>query len=71
VLLDMTMPRMDGGSCLAELRQIDPSVPVIMSSGFNEQDIVSRLAGEGPAGFIQKPYTSGELLPKIRESLGE
>jgi two-component system cell cycle sensor histidine kinase/response regulator CckA len=71
VLLDMTMPRMDGESCLRELRQIDPGVRVIMTSGFNEQDIVGRFVGEGPAGFVQKPFTRGELLPKIRESLGE
>ena len=71
VLLDMTMPRMDGESCLRELRQLDPGVRVILTSGFNEQDIAGRFVGEGPAGFVQKPFTSGELLPKIRESLGE
>ncbi|MBN1611880.1 MAG: response regulator [Polyangiaceae bacterium] len=71
VVLDMTMPRMDGESCLKELRRLDPGVRVIMTSGYNEQDIVTRLVDQGPAGFLQKPFTSGDLLPKIRESLGE
>ena len=49
----------------------NPDVKVIMTSGYNEQDIISRFVGKGLAGFVQKPYTSGDLLPKIRETLGE
>jgi len=71
VILDLTMPHFDGESCFRELRQLKPSVQVILSSGYNEQDIVNRFAGKGLAGFIQKPYTSEELLTKIREVLGK
>ncbi len=70
VILDLTMPHFDGEACYRELRQIKPGVKVILSSGYNEQDIVSRFAGKGLAGFVQKPYTTEELLQKIREALG-
>jgi PAS domain S-box-containing protein len=70
VILDLTMPHLDGEACYRELRQIRPDVRVILSSGYNEQDVVNRFAGKGLAGFVQKPYTSEELLAKVREALG-
>ena len=66
VLLDLTMPRMDGEETLRELRLLDPQVRVVMSSGYTETDIASRLADEAPAGFLQKPYTLTELRDKLR-----
>jgi DNA-binding response OmpR family regulator len=70
VILDLTMPHMDGEACYRELRKIQPNVRVILSSGYNEQDVVNRFAGKGLAGFVQKPYTSAELLARVREALG-
>lgn len=70
VILDMTMPHLDGEACFRELRRLDPGVKVIITSGYNEQDIIGRFIGKGLAGFVQKPYTGAELLPKINESLG-
>ncbi|MDX8396441.1 MAG: PAS domain S-box protein [Mariprofundaceae bacterium] len=61
VLLDMTMPRMNGEDCFSELRALKPDVSVILSSGYNEQDATSRFAGKGLAGFIQKPYSPQQL----------
>ena len=69
VVLDLTMPHLDGEACYRELRQIQPDVKVILSSGYNEQDVVNRFAGKGLAGFVQKPYTSQDLLAKIGEAL--
>ena len=71
VILDMTMPHLDGEACFRELRRVDPSVKVIMTSGYNEQDIISRFVGKGLAGFVQKPYQANDLLPMIRKALGE
>jgi PAS domain S-box-containing protein len=71
VILDLTMPDLDGEACFRELRQLKPAVRVILSSGYNEQDVVNRFAGKGLAGFVQKPYTTEELLSKIREALGK
>jgi two-component system, cell cycle sensor histidine kinase and response regulator CckA len=71
VILDLTMPHFDGEGCYLELRKLKPGVKVILSSGYDEQAIVSRFAGRGLAGFVQKPYTSGELLARIREALAK
>ena len=65
VLLDLTMPHMNGEEAYRELRQIDPDVRVILASGYSENDIVSRFAGKGLAGCLQKPYT----LTKLRSLL--
>jgi len=69
VLLDMTMPRMGGEEAFKEMRRIDPGVPVILSSGYNEQDAVNRFTGRGLAGFIQKPYRVRALAQKVREAI--
>ncbi len=61
VILDLTMPRMDGEECYRSLRRIRPDIAVIISSGYNEQDLVDRFAGKGLAGFIQKPYKTAKL----------
>ena len=65
VVLDLTMPRMDGEEAFRELRRLRGDVCVILSSGYNEQEVVNRFAGKGLAGFIQKPYN----LAKLRETL--
>jgi two-component system, cell cycle sensor histidine kinase and response regulator CckA len=61
VLLDLTMPHLDGEQCFRELRRLDPQVKVIMSSGYNEHDVTSRFLGKGLGGFIQKPYKFSDL----------
>jgi signal transduction histidine kinase/ActR/RegA family two-component response regulator len=61
VLLDLTMPVMDGEETLRELRALDPRVRVILSSGYNELEVVQRFAGQGLAGFVQKPYRLADL----------
>ncbi|RLL54062.1 PAS domain S-box protein [Mariprofundus sp. EBB-1] len=69
VLLDMTMPNMDGKTAFQEMRKIDPEAKVILSSGYNEQEATSHFAGKGLAGFIQKPYQLGHLRQKLFEIL--
>jgi two-component system cell cycle sensor histidine kinase/response regulator CckA len=69
VILDLTMPHFDGEGCFCELRKLKAGVRVLLSSGYSEQETVTRFEGQGLAGFVQKPYTTGELLAKIREAL--
>jgi PAS domain S-box-containing protein len=69
VLLDLTMPHMDGEQAFRELRLLDPGVRVVMSSGYTESDIAPRFTGEGLVGFLQKPYTQAELRETIRAAL--
>jgi PAS domain S-box-containing protein len=71
VVLDMTMPHLDGEACFRELRRVDPNVKVVMTSGYNEQDVINRFVGKGLAGFVQKPYSASDLLSKVEEVLRE
>lgn len=65
VLMDLTMPRMDGAEAFDELRRLNPDVPVVLASGYAEDDVSSRFEGKRPSGIIRKPYT----LARLRESL--
>ncbi len=69
VLLDMMMPVMDGKETLSLLRRITPDLPVVMSSGFNEQEAISRLAGRGVTAFLQKPYKPSDMETAVRSAL--
>ncbi len=70
VVLDVTMPRMGGEEAFHELRRIRADVPVILSSGFSEQEATSRFAGKGLAGFLEKPFSPQTLLDKIHDTIG-
>jgi len=68
-IVDLTMPRMDGESCFRELRRLSPALKVLLTSGYNEQEVVERFAGDNPAGFVQKPFTPDTLIPCVRAAL--
>jgi PAS domain S-box-containing protein len=65
VVLDMTMPRMGGEETYRQLRALNPDLPVILSSGFGEQEAIEQYLAEGLAGFLQKPYHVAELLSMV------
>ncbi len=66
IVLDLTMPRMDGETCFRELQRLSPGVKVLLSSGYTETEVVSRFGGKGLAGFVQKPYRAADLLATVR-----
>ena len=68
VLLDLTMPKMDGEETFRELRRLDPKVRVVMTSGYTEYDVATRFVGQGLSGFIQKPYTSASLQACLQKT---
>ncbi|HEX9009978.1 MAG TPA: transporter substrate-binding domain-containing protein [Holophagaceae bacterium] len=69
VLMDLTMPHMDGREAFQHLRRIRPGIPVILSSGYNEQESIQQFLGRGLAGFLQKPYTLQALERTVQEAL--
>ena len=69
VLLDLTMPGLDGSEVLARLREMKPNVKVILSSGFDANDASARLGVNRPSGFLRKPYSPAELIRAFREIL--
>jgi PAS domain S-box-containing protein len=66
VIMDLTMPKMDGEQCFRELRQLKADVKVIMSSGYSEQEVSEKFIGKGLTGFVQKPYKLSALRDAIR-----
>lgn len=70
VLLDMTMPHMDGEETCHELFRIRKDVRVIIASGYSEQEIAKRFTDHQLAGFIEKPYEATTLMAKLRDALG-
>ncbi len=69
VLLDMTMPVMSGEETLKHLKAIRPDLPVILSSGYSEVEATRRLADQGLAGFVQKPYAASQLAEQVKMAL--
>jgi PAS domain S-box-containing protein len=69
VLLDIIMPGLDGQEVLVEFRKINPDVPVILSSGYSEEEMFSQYTSIKKEKFIHKPYRMIELKNKIKEVL--
>ena len=69
VILDFTLPIMDGSEVFDALRKITPNVAVMLSSGFAEQDKVRAMLSQGLRGFLPKPYTQEKLLAQVRSTL--
>ena len=65
VLLDLTMPRKSGLDVLKELRSHSVKTPVLMMSGYSEQDVSAQASGIGACAFIQKPFSPDELMSSI------
>ncbi|MGI8438302.1 MAG: response regulator, partial [Chthoniobacterales bacterium] len=69
VILDFFLPVMDGDAVFEELRSINPSIDVVLSSGFAEQSKIGAMLAQGLRGFIPKPYTREKLLEQVRSTL--
>jgi two-component system, cell cycle sensor histidine kinase and response regulator CckA len=71
VILDLTMPRQSGQEVLLELRRMDPTVKVIVSSGHHNGRIIKELRNVNKVEFIPKPYRPNELARKVRNVLDQ
>ena len=69
VLLDLTMPHMDGEQVFRALQAADPSVPVVLMSGYSELEVADRFAGLGLAGYLQKPFSLATLREKLSRAI--
>jgi len=69
VLLDLTMPQLDGVAAFAELQRVRSDVKVILSSGYSQEEATRRFQGRGLAGFIQKPYEVQSLRDVLERVL--
>jgi len=69
VLLDLTMPKMDGFRAFQEMRRLRPDIRVILCSGYSEEKATEQFVHSGLNGFIKKPFQIDELQKKISETL--
>jgi CheY-like chemotaxis protein len=69
VILDLTMPDLNGEEVLREIREVDAELPVILSTGFAERDVRALLGGEKNVELLQKPYELRELVGVVRRML--
>ena len=69
VILDLIMPGGGGKKCLQDLRQVNPNVKVLMTSGYSSSRQTDELTLAGASGFIHKPYRPEDLLLNIRQIL--
>jgi DNA-binding response OmpR family regulator len=69
VLLDLTMPHMDGHDVWRYIRRLRPDMKIIISSGFEESEAMKHFAAEPGLSFIKKPYTAAALRAKLEAVL--
>ena len=65
VLLDLTMPHMDGRQAFKALKEIKPDIRVILCSGYGKEDARLRFQDEGLSGYLQKPFNFESLTGEI------
>ena len=71
VLIDLTMPNLNGRETFREIRRVRPDAAVVLTSGYHEDEATRSFTGKGLAGFIQKPYQLNQLRQILRRILGE
>ncbi|MBF0280966.1 MAG: response regulator [Zetaproteobacteria bacterium] len=72
VILDMTMPIMSGDECFLKLKQMNPDVKVILSSGYAENELQQQFFSHGRVdGYLSKPYKQEDLKRVLRQCLTE
>jgi CheY-like chemotaxis protein len=70
VLLDMTMPDLNGEQVYRELLKFRSEARVIISSGYSEIESLREIEKQGRVGYLQKPYVPEALIEKVREAIG-
>ena len=70
VLMDITMPEMDGIQALKKIRELDPKASVIMCSAMGQQAMVIESIQSGAKDFIVKPFQADRVLEAVRKVVG-
>jgi PAS domain S-box-containing protein len=69
IILDLTMPTLDGAEAAAELRRIRPDIPIIVMSGYGDIEVMQQFGQAGVDDFLPKPFTPDQLAAKVRSAL--
>jgi CheY-like chemotaxis protein len=70
VILDRAMPGMSGEEVFRRIREVRPHMPVILSSGFAEEETLKHFNADEHTGFLQKPYQTRQLMDALRKAVG-
>jgi two-component system cell cycle sensor histidine kinase/response regulator CckA len=70
IVLDLTMPRLNGDDALMRIRSVAPELPALVLSGFLEDEIRQRVNGSANVGMLNKPFTTRRLADALWELLG-
>jgi two-component system, cell cycle sensor histidine kinase and response regulator CckA len=70
IVLDMIMPIMDGPATFRAAREIRPDIPIILCSGYSKDDSATELLKNDNVGFVQKPFSVGEISSRMSQILG-
>jgi two-component system, cell cycle sensor histidine kinase and response regulator CckA len=69
IIVDMSMPGMDGEQTLHALRQVGPTPPVLLASGHSAEEMQERYGAAGFAGYLQKPFQIASLADVVRSAI--
>jgi PAS domain S-box-containing protein len=69
MLLDMSMPGMNGKDVMAKVRQAGIEIPVLICSGYSDAEVSREFSGLDIAGFIQKPFSSRQIVAAVRNAI--
>lgn len=67
VLLDMTMPGMNGADVIEEMQRLELSNPVIITTGYSDDELKNRLPADRVQGFLRKPYSYHQLIESVEK----
>ena len=69
IIVDLTMPFMDGEETFERIRNINENIPVVLTTGFIEQKQLDRMLSAGLSGFLRKPHSPAELVSCVEAIL--
>lgn len=69
IILDLTMPVISGEEAIIKLRRLDPQIPILLASGYNQVEIIRRFTKQKITGFVQKPFTIAQLHEAVAKAL--
>lgn len=69
VILDWRLPRQDGRATLRKIRQLNPNVHVMISSGYTADEVLAQLEDQRPVSFLSKPFSIDKFMDQVNRLL--
>ena len=69
MVLDLTMPRLNGDEVFRQIMDSDPDAKVLLISGYTQEDVARHFTGQRVTGYLEKPFPPSELIAKVRAAL--